>query len=189
MAKAQRDAAASGAASGPARLDAIDHQVLGALSVDGRLTNKALANRLGIAESTCAYRVRALRDSGVIQPSPLRLDLAALGYPLQAIIKVRLGSHDQAGVNRLHDELAATPGVLQVFHVAGNDDFHVYVAVEDAEALRDFVLRHVTSSRVVTQTETQLIFELRDGPGVLPHDPEARKAARRVTTARGARSR
>ncbi len=165
----RRDCGAGRAGSvGSAELDAVDYQILGALSVDARLTNKALATRLGIAESTCAYRVRRLRDSGVIQDTRLRLDLAALGYPLQAIVKVRLGSHNQANVSRLYSDLAAVPGVIQAFHVAGADDFHLYVAVEDAEALRDLVLKHVTTNRVVRQTETQLIFELRDGPGVLP---------------------
>ncbi len=154
-------------ASTPAQLDEVDHQILLALSVDSRLANKALASRLGLAESTCAYRVRALRDSGVIRDTRLRLDLSALGYPLQAIIKVRLGSHDQADVRRLYDALVSVPGVISAFHVAGGDDFHLHVAVADPAALRDLVLQHVTIHPVVRQTETQLIFELRDGPGVL----------------------
>ncbi len=111
--------------------------------------------------------MRALRDHGVIRGTSLRLNLAALGYPLQAVIKVRLGSHDKGHVRRLYDDLVRAPGVLQAFHVAGEDDFHLHVAVATAEALRDLVLHHVTVHRVVRQTETQLVFELRDGAGVL----------------------
>jgi DNA-binding Lrp family transcriptional regulator len=151
----------------PATLDHVDHQLLRALSVDAGVTNKALAGRLGLAESTCAYRVRALREAGVVTGTRAQLDLALLGYPLQAMIKVRLGSHTMANVSQLYDALAATPGVLQAFHVAGADDFYLHVAVENAEALRDFVLRHVTSHRVVRQTETHLVFEVRAGAGVL----------------------
>jgi DNA-binding Lrp family transcriptional regulator len=152
-------------------LDAVDQKILSALIDNGDLTNKALASRLGLAESTCAYRLRALRDSGVITGRRLGLDLRALGDPLQAVIKVRLGSHTEAHVTRLYADLARSPGVLQVFHLAGEDDFHVHVAVEDAEALRDFVLHHVTVHKVVRQTETQLVFELREGAGVLPRVP------------------
>lgn len=150
-----------------ADLDEVDLQILRALAGDGRLTNKALATRLGLAESTCAYRVRALRDSGVISGTRVTLDLAALGYPIQAVIKVRLGSHDQEHVRSLYADLVRVPGVIQAFHVGGEDDFHLHVAVEDAQALRDLVLEHVTIHRVVRQTETQLVFELRDGVGVL----------------------
>ncbi len=149
-------------------LDAIDLRILRALDAQPDLTNKALATRLGLAESTSAYRLRALRDAGVVTPRRLGLDARALGFGLQAVIKVRLGSHSEQHVNTLYDDLVRAPGVIQAFHVAGADDFHLHVAVRDAEALRDFVLRHVTVHRVVRQTETQLLFELRDGVGVLP---------------------
>lgn len=150
-----------------ASLDAVDRRILAALLQDVDLTNKALAGRLGLAESTCAYRVRALREAGVIVGARLRVDYARLGCPLQAIIKVRLGSHDQVNVNQLYDDLVAVPGVIQVFHVAGADDFHVYVAVADAHALRDLVLEHITIHRVVRQTETHLVFDMREGSGML----------------------
>lgn len=151
----------------PAGLDEIDLRILASLSADADLTNKALAQRLGLAESTCAHRVRMLRERGVIRDTRVRLDAAALGYPLQAIIKVRLINHTGDKVNELFDALAGIPQVLQVFHVAGVDDFLVHVAVPDAAALRDIVLEHITVHPVVRGTETQLVFELRDGRGLL----------------------
>lgn len=150
----------------PVELDTVDRQILSALLENADLTNKALAARLGIAESTCAYRVRALRETGVITGRRLVTGLKALGHPLQAVVKVRLGSHDERHVNELYSQLAEAPGVLQVFHVAGEDDFHLHVAVRDAEELRDFVLHYVTVHRVVRQTETQLVFDVRQGAGL-----------------------
>lgn len=148
-------------------IDDVDRSILRALYEHADLTNKALAHRLGLAESTCAYRVRALRESGVITGRRLTVDFAALGYPLQAVIKVRLGSHNAAFVHQLFDDLVDAPGVIEVLHVAGEDDFHVHVAVADAEELRDFVLDHVTVHKVVRQTETQLVFGRRQGRGAL----------------------
>lgn len=149
------------------QLDATDLAILRALTVDSGLSNKALAARLGLPESTCAYRVRALRDRDVITGQELRLDLPSLGYPIRAVIKVRLGSHGADHVNSLYDDLVRIPGVIEAIHVAGADDFHLHVAVESPEALRDLVLQHITVHRVVRQTETQLIFETRRGVGVL----------------------
>ena len=174
----ERPVNATATTASSARLDEVDHQILSALSLNAGLTNKALATRLGLAESTCAYRVRALRESGVIRDTQLRVNLPALGYPLQAIVKVRLGSHSRANVSQLYSDLVDAPGVIQAFHVAGADDFHLHVAVQNAEALRDLVLNHVTTHRVVRQTETQLVFELRDGAGVLTHPPETREHPR-----------
>jgi DNA-binding Lrp family transcriptional regulator len=148
-------------------LDELDLAILRALSADADTTNKALAHQLGIAESTCAHRVRALRARGVIRDTRIRIDGAAVGLPLQGMIRVRLGNHTPQGVRALFEALVAIPRVLQVFHVAGVDDFLVHVAVEDAAALRDIVLEHITVHPIVRATETQLVFELRDGSGML----------------------
>lgn len=90
-----------GADLSEAQLDDTDLAILRALSADGGASNKALAARLGLPESTCAYRVRSLRERGVIVADRVALDLAALGYPIQAVIKVRLGSHGAEHVNAL----------------------------------------------------------------------------------------
>ncbi len=150
-----------------AGLDDLDLRLLGALVRHPGRSNKALADELGIAESTCAYRMRALRTRGVVTGVRIALDPAALGLPLQAVIRVRLGRHTREGVGRLFDALVRTPGVIEVFHVAGEDDFLVHVAVEDAAALRDIVLQHITVHETVRTTETHLVFERREGVGPL----------------------
>lgn len=95
------------------------------------------------------------------------IDPAPLGLPLQAVIRVRLGRHTREGVERLFDAIVATPGVIEAFHVAGDDDFLVHVAVEDAVALRDLVLQHITVHDAVRTTATHLVFERREGIGPL----------------------
>ncbi|HET8928439.1 MAG TPA: Lrp/AsnC family transcriptional regulator [Microbacterium sp.] len=149
-------------------LDGLDRAILAAIVAQPDLTTKALARIVQAAESTCAYRLRALRERGVVAAAPPALDMAALGRPLQAVIRVRMGGHTLEGVNTVFDALERTPGVLQVFHVSGGDDFLVHVAVADAEALRDIVLTHITVHPAVRATETQLVFERRAGVGVLP---------------------
>ena len=157
----------SDAQSASAGLDDLDLRLLAALVAQPGRSNKALAHDLGIAESTCAYRVRSLRSRGVIGGVRVVLDTAALGLPLQGVIRVRLGRHTREGVGRLFDALGRTPGVIEVFHVAGEDDFLVHVAVEDAAALRDIVLQHITVHETVRTTETHLVFERREGVGPL----------------------
>ena len=149
-------------------LDPTDLRILAELEANGRLTNAALAARVGIAESTCIQRVRGLRDTGVITRFRAEVDPAALGLGIQAVIKVRLGSHSRDHVKIFHATLADIPGALTIFHVAGEDDYLVHVAVESAAALRDLVLEHITVHPAVRHTETQLVFEVIPGSGVLP---------------------
>lgn len=155
----------------PFSLDRTDLRILAELEDDGRLTNAALASRVGIAESTCIQRVRALREAGVISRFRAEIDPAALGLGLQAVIKVRLGSHNRDHVHSFHGTLTAIPGALTIFHVAGEDDYLLHVAVPSAAALRDLVLAHITVHPAVRHTETQLVFEVIRGAGVVRPRP------------------
>jgi DNA-binding Lrp family transcriptional regulator len=151
-------------------IDETDLEILRVLSDRADITNKALAQRLGLAESTCAHRVRMLKRRGVIRGVRVTLDTGALGAPLHGMIRVRLSTHTKQSVTALFDSLVQIPGAVSVYHVGGSDDFLVHVAVADAAALRDIVLEHITVHPVVRGTETQLIFDVRDGVGVLDRE-------------------
>ena len=153
------------------RLDGTDRAILAELVADGRITNSTLAHRVGVAESTCINRVRTLRENGVITGVHAHLDPAALALPMQAVIKVRLGSHNREHVHAFHDTLQDVPGVLTAFHLAGADDYLLHVAVRSAEALRDLVLEHITVHPAVRHAETHLVFEVIPGAGPLPIPP------------------
>src|ERR1700733_14703181 len=101
-----------GAPGGTADLDEIDRQIVRELARDARLANNALAERVGIAPSTCLGRVRSLRDRGVIRGYHADVDQAALGRPLQAMIAVRLQSHARGRIRGFVAEVAARPGGL-----------------------------------------------------------------------------
>lgn len=151
----------------PASLDSIDLAMLAALELNGRLTNAALAARVGVAESTCTQRLRSLRDRGVIRRFRAEIDPAALGLTLQALITVRLGTHGREQVRGFEQRVRTLPNVLTAFHVAGADDYLLHVAVASAGALRELVLEHLTTHPHVRHVETQLVFEVLEGPGVV----------------------
>ena len=154
-------------AADPAVLDAVDLHILRELAADGRLTNAALAARVGVAESTCLTRVRSLRERDIVRGIHADVDLGALGFPIQAVVKVRLGSHNRDHVASFHQILATVPGALRILHVGGEDDYLIHVAVSSTQQLRDLVLEHINVHPVVRHTETQLVFEEIPGAGVL----------------------
>ena len=55
-------------------------------------------------------------------------------------------------------EVAHLPEVLNVYFLAGKDDFLLHVAAASTESLRDFV-ESLSSNADVSYTETSLIFE------------------------------
>ncbi len=138
--------------------DETDRVLIEALQRDARTPNNTLAALAGIAPSTALARVRSLVERGVIRGFHADVDRAALGRGLEAMISVRLQAHA-----RQHDEftrrICALDEVVDVYFVAGTDDYLLHVAVRDAHRLRDFVIEHLGADPEVAGTETTLIFE------------------------------
>lgn len=142
----------------PLSLDETDRRILRELTRDARIPNNTLASRAGIAPSTCLGRVRTLRERGVIRGYHADVDQAALGRPLQAMIAVRLRSGARGHLRGFVGGMARLPEVLNVFFLAGKDDFLLHVAAVSTGDLRDFV-EELSSNADVAYTETSLIFE------------------------------
>lgn len=155
------------------RLDRIDADILLALQKNGRLSNKELAAAVGLAPSTCLERVRRLRDEGVIQGFRAEIDPKALGIGLHALISVRLRKHARDRVEAFRAHILSLPEAVAVYHMAGNMDFLVHVAVRDSDHLKDLALDSFAMHREVEHMETSLVFEHARAPH-LPMYPKER---------------
>ena len=140
-------------------MDRIDAGILAALQNDGRMSNKELAAEVGLAPSSCLERVRRLQDRGVITGFHAEVDPAAVGVTLQAFVSVRLAQHSRSIVDTFRDHIVSLPEVVSVYHVAGQEDFVVHVAVRDAEHLKDLTLDGFTTRAEVARLQTALVYE------------------------------
>jgi DNA-binding Lrp family transcriptional regulator len=152
---------------GGSALDEVDRRILFELRNDARIPNNALADRVGIAPSTCLGRVRTLRETGAIRGYHADVDPQALGQTIQAMIAVRLQSHARAQLSEFAERVTQLPEVLNVFFLAGAVDFYVHIAATSTETLRDFVVVNLSGNPDVALTETNLIFEHIRGRAVI----------------------
>lgn len=145
-------------ASGPSGLDAIDRAIVDALVADARISNAALAEKVGIAPSTALVRTRALVDRGIIRGYHAAVSLPAVGRPVRALISVKLRVHDRDEIDRFTQRVPQLPDVLEMFHVSGGTDYLLHIAVASTDALRDWVLDNLATDTAVAHTETTLVF-------------------------------
>ncbi|ORJ57323.1 AsnC family transcriptional regulator [Mycobacterium simiae] len=143
----------------PADLDTVDRKILSLLHADARITNNALAEAVGIAPSTCHGRVRRLVDLGVIRGFYTDIDPVAVGMPLQAMISVNLHSNARGKIGSFIRQIRTRRQVMDVYFLAGADDFLLHVAARDTEDLRSFVVENLNADADVAGTQTSLIFE------------------------------
>ncbi|SUA44919.1 Leucine-responsive regulatory protein [Nocardia africana] len=140
-------------------LDDVDLLILEQLARNARTPNNALAEHAGIAPSTCHARLRSLIERGVIRGFHADIDPAALGRELQAMIAVRVQTSARKDLQRIALGLLSLEEVMNVYFIAGVDDYLVHVATPNSEGLRNFVLEHLSAHPAVATTQTILIFE------------------------------
>jgi DNA-binding Lrp family transcriptional regulator len=163
-------------------LDSVDRALLQELQKDARQTNKALAEKVGVAPSTCIERIRELRTRGVITGFRAEVDPAAIGRPMEAILSIQQrGSHREA-TERLLEDGAGLPETVRVMALTGTTDFIIHVAVRDMNHLRDLVWGLI-ERREVGRVQSSLVFARAEGPALEPLDP-----VRRSPQPAGARS-
>ena len=140
-------------------MDRIDNAILAALQNDGRMSNKELSAAVGLAPSSCLERVRRLHERGVITGFRAQVAPSAVGIGLQAFVSVRLAQHSRDVVDAFRDHIVSLPEVVSVYHVAGQEDFVVHVAVRDADHLRNLTLDGFTTRAEVARLNTALVYE------------------------------
>ncbi|WGD37137.1 Lrp/AsnC family transcriptional regulator [Lysinibacter sp. HNR] len=142
-----------------AELDKIDMSIVGLLQGNGRMSNNELAQKVGIAASTCISRVRSLIDRGVIMGFSAQVDPARFGLTLQVLVSVTIRSGARQRIAEFSQELRELPEVLQVFFLGGVEDFIVHLAVRDADHVREFVVENLSAHPAVATTRTSMVFE------------------------------
>jgi DNA-binding Lrp family transcriptional regulator len=148
-------------------LDTVDTAILRELQLDGRIPNKALAERVGIAPSTCLDRTARLQRLGVITGFHAEVSPAAIGRGVEALLAVQFLAHKRPLVDPFIDFARSLPETRVLLHLTGDDDFLVHVCCTDAADLRRLVLEF-TARREVGRVHTNLIFESWEGSPQLP---------------------
>jgi DNA-binding Lrp family transcriptional regulator len=150
-------------------LDATDRRIVRELVGHARVSNRQLAERIGVAPSTALVRTQSLLDRGVIVGFSADVDLPSVGRPVQALVAVRLRTHERDEIAAFAARTGGCPEVVATFHTAGAIDYLFHVAVTSTSALRDWVLDNVTIDPAVDSVETTLVFKHMPGnPAMLP---------------------
>jgi DNA-binding Lrp family transcriptional regulator len=103
--------------------------------------------------------VRRLVELNVIRGFYTDIDPAAVGLPLQAMISVTLQSNARGKIRSFIQQIRRRRQVMDVYFLAGADDFILHVAARDTEDLRSFVVENLNADADVAGSQTSLIFE------------------------------
>jgi DNA-binding Lrp family transcriptional regulator len=140
------------------RLDATDWRIIKELQTDGRITNVALAARVGLSPPPCLRRVRTLEELGLVTGYAATLDEAALGFDLMAFAMVGLHSQSEADLRAFENRVLGWPLVREAYMLSGESDYILHCVAPDLPSFQDFLTRELTAAPNVATVKTNLVI-------------------------------
>lgn len=105
------------------KLDPIDIRILTILQEDGRITNKALAERVGLTPRPCLERLRRLLRGGFVVRTQAILNPAKFGNPVVVYAHITLARQEMRVSQRFEAHIKRIAEVTDCFEVSGAVDF------------------------------------------------------------------
>jgi Lrp/AsnC family leucine-responsive transcriptional regulator len=134
-------------------IDGVDRQILAVLSEDARISLKELAGRVGLSSPSVSERLRRLEERGVIRGFTVDIDPVALGYTLQAIVRIRPLPGKLHIVQAL---IAEIPEVVDCDKVTGDDCFvaRLYLrSITQLDGILDRVAEKAETSTAIVKSQ------------------------------------
>ncbi|SCZ41229.1 DNA-binding transcriptional regulator, Lrp family [Afifella marina DSM 2698] len=122
-------------------VDHFDLAIMRALEREGRLSNTALAERVGLSPSACSRRLDRLEKEGAIKGYYARLSHRHLGRPVTVLVNIALSGQSERHLSEFEAAARRCPNVLFCFLMSGEYDYLLRVAARD---LQDFERIHKT---------------------------------------------
>jgi len=139
-------------------LDSKDIQILSLLLNNARLSNKEIAAKVGIAQSSTHDRIKKLSQKGYLMGAYALIDQKKLGLNIEVMLAIKLNKQHRSIIADFIEKVSQLPGVLQLFHMAGNNDFILHVAVKDSDELRGFILDKLSTLDYIQSTQTTMVL-------------------------------
>ena len=141
------------------KLDRIDIRILDLLQHDARLTNKQVAEELGMSTTPVFERIKKLEKKGIIQKYVALLDRRKIGKNLIAYGTVRLKEHTQESISEFVAHVKSFPEVVECIHTTGMGDYLLKMAVEDMDAYHKFVMDKLSAIKVISHVQSSFVLD------------------------------
>lgn len=105
------------------QIDEIDHRILSALQQDASLSQRQLADRIGLSQNACWRRLQRLTDAGVLKGSRAIIDAARAGLQLTVFVMIRTRHHDDAWARRFRARVESIPEITEFHRIGGEWDY------------------------------------------------------------------
>ena len=142
-------------------MDRTDAKILEFLQTNAGLSNKEIAEKIGIDEKTCAARIKVLEADGVILQRVALLDPNKVGASMTAFVAVTTPEHSQGWLDQFQSAVESFPEVVEFYRMSGQVDYLLRVVVPDIEAYDTFYKRLINGVKLKDVSSTFALEQIK----------------------------
>lgn len=125
-------------------MDDFDRKILDVLQRDAALSQREIAERVGMSQNALWRRLKRLEEGGVLRGARMRIDPAAVGLDLTVFVMVRTRNHSVEWAEAFKAHVARIPQVSEMHRIGGDWDYMLKI-VTSGMAGYDAVYRRLTT--------------------------------------------
>ena len=143
-------------------LDSTDRSIIQALCEDARLSQRQLAQIVGVAQGTIANRIRKMEEEGTIQGYAPILGAEEVGWGMTVMAGLCI---EKGMMMEVQKQISADARVFSVYDVTGDWDSMVLARVKDREDL-DNLTKSVFTLKGISRSYTHVVLNTVKESGV-----------------------
>jgi Lrp/AsnC family transcriptional regulator len=134
------------------KTDEIDRRILDVIQRNSALSQREIADRVGLSQNALWRRLKRLEEAGFMQGARMRLNAAALGLDLTVFVMVRTRNHSAEWTQDFQKHVARIPEVTELHRIGGEWDYMLKVVTRGMKGYDDVYRRLTTGLELDTIT-------------------------------------
>lgn len=149
-------------------MDEKNRRILKILQENGRIAHTQLASMVNLSPPAVLARVRKLEEKGVITGYQAVVDPTKMGHGVTSYVGVSLVHHQREPRDQIAERLRRLPQVLEAYHLTGEIDYLLKIAVPSIEALERFLMEDLSTIPGLDKIHTNVVLSTIKTNGVVP---------------------
>lgn len=149
-------------------LDATDRRILRILQNSSAITHKEIAAQLGLTTTPVYERIKRLEREGFIRAYVALLDADKVERNLIVFCSVSLKQHAKELIAQFVNDLLLCQEVIEFYHIAGNYDYLLKVAVKDMADYQNFIVNKLAAMNNVAHANSSFVMTTEKHSTALP---------------------
>jgi Lrp/AsnC family transcriptional regulator len=134
------------------KIDVFDLKILTVLQKESDLSQRDLAQKVGLSQNACWRRLQRLQAAGLIKGSHVEINLAALGLDLTVFVMIRTHHHSKEWIDGFRDHVERLPEVVDFYRIGGDWDYLIKVVTKGMAGYDAFYQKLISNFDIATVT-------------------------------------